>query len=424
MAIRILMKFFYIALFLMIGFAQGFCENNSSQTLENVTSDIIGMGKESLSKVISKASGLTAKLHHEEQYQKEDFNEVWSDVFDKLKKGGALEEEAGSPDLPEKTLIGRDKQNVREDINEILDDVIEILTDGNYKRYRKKVHELETHIDTLKSDIVRYREEKISAPVKSVFHTTKEGYDDKIASAKEEIKIYQKRLAHEKEKFKAYFLRTGVPLNSAQVDLLLSNVDGGDMIKMISVLNLLNQITEHLTGILQESHEELKAAKKYYAIYLLSVDLTVHIYQQYIDKVDHVYLARLNKIIDNTKSLLAQSKNLMRSATDSQQKIYRQNIRSQKMTLQAADMYRKNLLRQKQKIVKARKIARENLLLARNTYETVSLSSQLYAIMKENENLFNQLLTVQTPELVPFQNAELQQKYNEITAKLLQESEE
>ena len=418
------MKFFYVIGFVMIAFSQGVCEENHSRTLENVTSDIIGIGKESLSQVLSKASGLTEKLRHEEPYQKEDFNEVWGDVFDKLEKGGALEEEVGSPDLPEKALIGRDKQNVREDINEILDDVIAILTDGNYKRYRKKVRELEAHIDTLKSDIVRYREEKISAPVKSMFHTTKEGYDDKIASAREEIEIYQKRLANEKEKFKTYFLQTGVPLNSTQVDLLLSNVDGGDIIKMISVLNMLNQITAHLTEILQESHEELKAAKKYYAIYLLSVDLTVHIYQQYIDKVDHIYLAKLNQIINDTKSLLTQSKRLMRNATDAQQKIYRQNIKSQETTLKAAQMYRKNLLRQKEKIVKAHKIAGENLLLARNTYETVSLSSQLYAIMKENEKLFNQLLTVQTPELVPFQNAELQQKYNEITAKLLRESEE
>ncbi|RUM64337.1 MAG: hypothetical protein DSZ05_07635 [Sulfurospirillum sp.] len=193
---------------------------------------------------------------------------------------------------------------------------------------------------------------------------------------------------------------------------------------MVSVLNLLNEITARLTAILQESHESLQAARKYYAIYLLSMDLTVHIYQQYIDKVDKTYLPRLTKIIDETKSLLIESKHFMKSANEQRGKIYRQNIRAQEMTLKAADLYRKNLIRQKQKIAKARKIAQKNLLLARNTYKTVSLSSELYAIMKENENLFSKLMTVQTPELIPFQNLELQRKYNEITAKILREDEE
>ena len=409
---------------LMLGSVQGFTAESGSGVFENVTTDIITAGKKSLSDVVSKATDLTAKLHHEEVYEKENFDEVWDDVLDKLKEGGALEEEESSGALPEKTLIGRDKQNVREDINDILDDVIEILSDGNYKRYREKVHELKSHIKALQSDIVRYREEKISAPVKSLLHTTKEGYDKKIASAQEEIGIYQRRLRHEKEKFKAYFLKTGVHLSSDQVDLLLSNVDGGDIIKMVSVLNLLNEITARLTTILQESHESLQAARKYYAIYLLSMDLTVHIYQQYIDKVDKTYLPRLAKIIDETKSLLIESRHFMKSANEQRGKIYRQNIRAQEMTLKAADLYRKNLIRQKQKIAKARKIAQKNLLLARNTYKTVSLSSELYAIMKENENLFSKLMTVQTPELIPFQNLELQQKYNEITAKILRENEE
>ena len=409
---------------LLFGSVQGFTAESGSGVFENVTTDIITAGKKSLSDVVSKATDLTAKLHHEEVYEKENFDEVWDDVLDKLKEGGALEEEESSGALPEKTLIGRDKQNVREDINDILDDVIEILSDGNYKRYREKVHELKSHIKALQSDIVRYREEKISAPVKSLLHTTKEGYDKKITSAQEEIGIYQRRLRHEKEKFKTYFLKTGVHLSSDQVDLLLSNVDGGDIIRMVSVLNLLNEITARLTAILQESHESLQAARKYYAIYLLSMDLTVHIYQQYIDKVDKTYLPRLTKIIDETKSLLIESKHFMKSANEQRGKIYRQNIRAQEMTLKAADLYRKNLIRQKQKIAKARKIAQKNLLLARNTYKTVSLSSELYAIMKENENLFSKLMTVQTPELIPFQNLELQQKYNEITAKILREDEE
>jgi hypothetical protein len=73
-------------------------------------------------------------------------------------------------------------------------------------------------------------------------------------------------------------------------------------------------------------------------------------------------------------------------------------------------------------MLNAQNIARKNMQLAHNTYKTVVLSADLYALISENQNLFSEISRIQVPNIIPFENMQIEKKYNELT-KLIQKRE-
>lgn len=70
--------------------------------------------------------------------------------------------------------------------------------------------------------------------------------------------------------------------------------------------------------------------------------------------------------------------------------------------------------------IKARNNARKDLRLAINTYATVRISSEVLGLLKESNNLFDALMNLQIPEIVPFENMEMQKKFEELSREIAQ----
>jgi hypothetical protein len=69
-------------------------------------------------------------------------------------------------------------------------------------------------------------------------------------------------------------------------------------------------------------------------------------------------------------------------------------------------------------MIEAQKISKENLKLSKNTYATVMLSADLFDLINESQSMFEEVSKIQVPNLVPFENIQLEQKYKELTEKL------
>jgi hypothetical protein len=67
---------------------------------------------------------------------------------------------------------------------------------------------------------------------------------------------------------------------------------------------------------------------------------------------------------------------------------------------------------------KARDISYKNLVLSKNTYQTVLLSANLYELISESQNMFEEISKIQMPDIVVFQNIQIQKKYEELTGML------
>jgi len=349
--------------------------------------------------------------------REEHFDTIWEDVIEELEKGLSINERMES--APQSAIFGADKISIRREFDRVLDDIINLLLDDNLLNYKDKIREAESDITNLKKSILKYREKKIIAPQESHIKTTKTQYQEKIVYAKREIARQESIILNTKLSMSRNFAELGITLTPEQIDVLLARVDGDDIIQMTLVMDVLKQITTQLLGIMQESNEELTVAKKYYGMHMVLLELVVYIQDKFLHKIERDYLPQIDKIIAHTKSvLLRTTKKISKEDNLKRRNIYYQNYQSQQLTLKTAILYRKNLIDEIKQVKKAKIVGQKNLDLSKNTYETVTLSSDLFRIISSSQDMMKAVMKLQIPTIIPFENIQMKEKYKELTREI------
>ena len=342
------------------------------------------------------------KLTEQEQKERR-FRVLWEEVFEEYQEGSLLLEK--SQTAPDSAWFQKDKISYKGDLDEVLNNIIKILTDDDLLSYKNEIAYKKDKISKLKSDIIRYREKMIGAPTDSMIHTTKSNYQEKIKDAKDEIAIFENDIEIIKKRLEKRFYNNGIMLSTEQIEVLLTRVDGDDIIQMTVIMDVLNKITEQILKLMQESDEELTEAKKYYGMHLISWQLVIHIQQKYIDKVNNNFVPQIEHIISQTTKIMQETSRLYETESEDIKKdIYQKNLNIQRETKRVAQRYKEQLIEAKDEMKKAQKVSLSNLKVAQNTYYTVSISSELYSVISESQLLFSKIAKIQMPNIVPFQN--------------------
>ncbi len=342
------------------------------------------------------------------------FLTIWNKVISKLDKGIAIIDEMTI--APESKMFGADKAALREDLDDLLDNIILLLEDQSINHFRRRTIELEEHIEDLQQDIILFREARVTAPAKHTFKTSREEYDEKIAEARESIKISKQAIKDIRQQLHKRISELGLNMDEEQVAVLLSRVDADDIIQMAAIFDIIRQLTDQLMQLTAESDESIDYARRYYGMYLVLLELTVRMQHNYIVAVDEQYLPRIDMIVDKTMSLNQASKTQLQAETDThRQQVYRKNIKAQELTLKTARLYMDNLRNQRDRVKTAVKEMSKGVALAHNTYDTVQVSAELLELLRRSSNSFDSLMNLQAPEIVPFENKEMLKKYQELS---------
>ncbi|BAF71984.1 hypothetical protein [Sulfurovum sp. NBC37-1] len=349
-----------------------------------------------------------------EESKAEHMNTLWDELLPDLEKG--LEYTDKLEKAPDSSWIGSDKKDIQEDLDKVFNRIIDTLIEDDFLSYKKGINSLRQDIAANKNTIAFYREKKISAPLQSKIKTTKSEYAGKIEALQEENKNNEIRIGQIKQKLIQQFSDIGVNLTPEQINVLLTRVDGDDIIQMALMMDVLKHITQQIMVLMKENSEDLNYAKKYYGLHLVSLELVVYIQQNYIDKVDNLYIPKIDNIMFEAKKMVAETKRLAASeASERRRSIYEKNIQAQELTAHVAELYRQDLITSKVSMINAQKITQKNLQLARNTYKTVVLSADLYELISESQHMFSEVSKIQVPNIVPFENMQIQKKYYELT---------
>jgi hypothetical protein len=344
-------------------------------------------------------------------------NKIWDNVYDDLEEGAVYIDKLNN--APASTWIGEDKEDVQEDINKLFEMIVNGLIEDDLLIYKTKMEKLKKNISANKSDILKYREKRVGAPESSRIYRTKSDFDGKITETKNENKILENEIRIIKEKLKNDFKEIGVNLSSEQIDVLLTRVDGDDIIQISLVMETLKHITNQIMLLMKESKEELTQAKKYYGMHQVLLELVVYIQQKYIDKSNKVYIPKIDKIIVDSAQMIENTNRLKNNEEDARRRsIYNNNIEAQKLTNKAATRYKQDLISSRNNMIEAQKISKANLELSKNTYATVLLSADLFDLISESQSMFEEVSKIQVPNLIPFENLQMEQKYKELTEKL------
>lgn len=393
------------------------CAEGWSEQISELTQDAKELWSEQTTAILSQDNKENNQTKSYKELRKEHFDTIWEDVIKNLESGLIIHQQMQV--APNYTLFGEDKKSLRKKFDMVLDQIINLLLDDNLLNYRKKIRQAHTDISTMQKEILKYRERKIVAPTESHLKTTKAQFDEKIKESKDRIASQKENIINTKLAMSQNFRDLGITLSLEQIDVLLARVDGDDIIQMTLVMDVLKQITQQLLGIMQESNEELHQAKKYYGMHMVLLDLVVYIQDNFISHIEMDYIPQIDKIISHTKEMLVKtSKKISQEQNLNRRNIYYQNYESQHLTLKTAIIYRQNLVDELTQVKKAKNVSRKNLELSKNTYETVALSSDLFKIIAGSQEMMQAVMKLQIPAIIPFENIQMKQKYEELTKKI------
>jgi len=345
------------------------------------------------------------------------FGEVWSKITPELDKALNLQDEQDT--LPSSSWFGKDKGDVREELNAILDEAIEILGISNATNVRQDIQAIERKIHESKENIADYRQKKIGAPVKSKWKTTVSDYEEKIGQTQELIQQYAIDIEKLKLKFSRALSEIGVNLSAEQVDLLLSSVVGDDIIQGSIVYANVKEISQQLMKLTVDSNEDFNISKRYYGLYTILLKILLHMQNTFIHRIDENYVPKIEDIVDEVDVVRGNTKRLLKETKkESHRKHLLANLEAQDLTVKTAALYKRHLLGQREKVEIANRKTIADFEVARNTYKTVKVSGELVNLLRSSQKAFETLMNIQTPDLLVFENLQMKQEFASLTKKL------
>jgi len=171
---------------------------------------------------------------------------------------------------------------------------------------------------------------------------------------------------------------------------------------------------------MDQSGEDLKRAKRYYAMHTALLALLVHAQTTFIEKVDAEYLPKIGAIQNDVLATRQDTERLLSGQnTPRQREALIANINSQSIALEASDFYRSHLIDQRNEIVATRQKTVRELEIADNTLRTVDASFQLRTMMESATLSFEALQNLESPGIERiFRNEQLRQEFQKLSEKL------
>jgi len=304
------------------------------------------------------------------------------------------------------------KESLREDFNEILDDLIISLTGNSrvllcLKEMRKKSRE-----------IIAKQENIREIRANSIGNISE---DDKNSIKESLEKIYE--LQKDIEKIRGEILKElnslGIKLSQNELKALLIRVDSDDILEMMAIFDIAKKITSQLQKLIEKNRGDVELSKRYYGMNLVLSETALYIQEKYIYSINSKYIPRLKKIVSKVQELLKETETLQKRAkSDYEKKIYSSNLKSQTITLKTAQLYIKNLQKQREQVEIAKQKSIDNLNITRNSYKTLKVGVNLLELIQETKDSFKRVMTIQFPKIEPFQNEDIEKEYYKLTEEI------
>ena len=215
--------------------------------------------------------------------------------------------------------------------------------------------------------------------------------------------------------------------NRKEIENILSNencslliVDfSDDLAKSIAIFDVTKQISNTLGQLVKDNSFSSNTTTKYYGVYLILSEILGYAQREYITKIDEEYLTKLESYKESGYQSIQYANEQMRQATmQSSKSIFKKNIEAEEFTIKVIDAYKGILLDQKAQLDNALITTDEQIAVAYSTYKTASNSSVLMSLMIDTQSTFDQILKMQMPDIIPFENIELENEFKSLSNKL------
>lgn len=347
--------------------------------------------------------------------------DIWNKSLAKFEQALSLLDEM--KDLPDKKFLGKDKEDNIKKFNKIISDVLEIISSSEAKEIRDNIIKLRTEKTSKEEKIREYQQKRVVASEEDGFLvTTKKEYDEKIQKLKSDIDEINNMIAEETNRLIAVLGEYGIHASYEEIQGLLNTVTGYDIAVMYGTFNNIKIITDKLVTLMEQSPNDMEAQKKYYGVYALLLKTCAYMEAGFIDKVETEYYPKLEDMHEQSQELLTSAIKQLESSANlsvNQKQTLEQNIQSLHSHQDVIKRYQSYLKEQCEQ-VKQLQIKYESAYdVAFNTYRTISLSSDLLSMIRDSIKELDILINLQVPEIIVFDNENLEREFKSISEQLL-----
>ena len=320
-------------------------------------------------------------------------------------------------------IIGKSKKDYRIKIDEVLSEIEIILFDGQVVNYSEKIRKVREKIVSLEAQKVILNEDLIfSSDKKKLLGSSKDEIKKELKEIDRVIKNSYILIDELEYDLKKKLSVLGIKVTREQIRVMTTRVDGDELAKSFAIFDVTRQISTTLGELVKKNSFSASTTVKYYGTYVILTEILAFSQREYIRKIEEVYRPAIIKIEDDVDSSIDFAKKSIKAAkSDSNKNILRENIKSNKFTLKVLKQYDEILKKQKESLEKASEITKEQITVAYSTYDTAANSANLVSLINETEDSFSKILDMQLPEIIPFENTELEMKFQEISGQIISE---
>ena len=322
------------------------------------------------------------------------------------------------------TLISKSKKDFRIEIDEVLKDIEPVLFDGEVVNYASKIRNARQQISQLKNKKVELNEDLVFAPEQgSLLKSSKNDIREEIKRVDFLISKSETLIDDLEFDLKKKMSELGIDLTREQIRVMTTRVDGDELARSFAIFDVTRQISNTLGQLMKENSFSAQTTVKYYGTYVILSEILGYSQREYIDKIKTLYLPAIAKIEDDIEASIDYAKKSLGDATsDSNKEILRSNIRSNQFSLEVVQSYRTILKSQIKSLENALDRTEEQIMVAYSTYDTAANSANLVNLISETQETFDRIMNMQVPDIIPFENTELELKFQEISDQILEVS--
>jgi hypothetical protein len=333
---------------------------------------------------------------------------LWQELMPRLDEILALQDR--QPQLPESAWLSEDQTSNAARIDALLDEAAGILVGNN--ALRSEVRELTRTMAENRRTITELNRRRIAAPSDSLWRETVQDIDEEIAERERILDRQRAELERVRRATAAELRALGLEIDDEGLEFLLSTVVGDDVVDMTLAFEQVRRLTEQLQALTTQGHEDLPTARRYYGMYTVMLEVLDHMNATLVDGIERDYLPRIAAIGDRARLLRRQTQALQAKNPST---VLQANLEAQQLTIDAAGRYAAYLRRQRQQLATSRQRLAHDLAVARNTYETVKMSGELVALMRDSQVLLDSLFRLQVPTLRAFENRAMKREFQRLT---------
>ena len=312
--------------------------------------------------------------------------------------------------------------NCRVLIDEVLYEIEEIVFDGQIISYSERIRNLRSEIKDLENEKSRLNEDFVFAKDKedtSLLEKSKEDIAEDIAKIDSIINKSNLLIETLEYDLQTKMLNLGIDLEIEQIRVMTTRVDGDDLAKSIAIFDVTKQISVSLGELMNQNSFSGESTAKYYGIYVILSEILGFAQREYISKLDNIYLKRIYEIKNNSLKSISMAENeIKRSQSQQSIDIYNNNIKAERFTIEVADQYRSILLSQRAKLLSALKRTEEQISVGYSSYITAMNSSILSSLIQDTQSSFDQIMSMQIPEIIAFESTELESEFRKLSVKI------